>query len=77
MITPKVVVFVEGGIVQAIHSNTNLQIVIIDRDDQSVDETVIAGILEPDLIIDINSKFADQIEDISDQEREFLHSKNF
>lgn len=77
MIAPKIVVFVEGGIVQAVHSNTDLQVVIVDRDDQAENETVITGIYEPDLIIDVNDKFADRIENISDQEREFLRSKNF
>lgn len=47
---PKIVITVEGGIVQNITTNCEVEIIVIDFDRQSEEETFVTGILEPDTI---------------------------
>jgi len=48
MSKPKVLITVEGGIVQSVSSNTAIDIVIVDYDLDAVDPVSISGPFDPD-----------------------------
>jgi hypothetical protein len=46
----KVIIVIEGGNVQALHSTTDLQYVVVDVDDESIDPIVIGNVNTPDSV---------------------------
>ena len=44
----RIIIKVEGGIITAVHTKENAEIIIIDHDDQSEEQVSVSGIYEPD-----------------------------
>ncbi len=64
---PRILIIVEGGIVQAVHANQDIDIVIVDYDDKSDETCIVSEVLSPDTIIEQSRTFHEELFTIEDE----------
>lgn len=71
---PKILIVVEGGIVQSVHADQDIQFVVIDYDSSSDEPVIVGEINEPDTVLKEEDKFYDMYSKSStDQDEIFVH----
>lgn len=74
---PKILITVEGGIVQSICTNLDAQIVVVDYDKHGDERIIVSDKLEPDTIIANDNKFYKELfkKNSTDKDELFVHKK--
>lgn len=72
----KVLIIVEGGIVQSVHADSDLEYVVVDYDKHSDDPVLIGGVNTPDTVLGPGEKFYNMYKpakESTDRDEVFVH----
>ena len=73
----KILIIVEGGIVQSVSTNYEAEIVVVDFDKHGDEPVIVSDILSPDSIIGENEKFHEELykPKMTDKDEEYARLK--